>query len=206
MSTQAVLSSELSTWTSGQQLTTSLDPTRFTNCYEIPHWRMPPMRVLSMMASKTYHTVLNHFSFIHQPTFKLHDTAACLAFAICTVGGIRSSAKVDQGWESFLPAPFQPGAHVNGQGRMDGPVVPEASWESLYAKNYASSGRGSASGWSSGSNDSSPVDAQKEQEEEKRMVEQWDGANLVRNDKTNMLVKVSHAVTCIPKRAGLTRP
>ncbi|KAK4686104.1 hypothetical protein P7C73_g4026, partial [Tremellales sp. Uapishka_1] len=66
-----------------------LPPDRFVGCYQIPHWTVPPLRSLSVMASKTFHTLLNHFSFVHLPTFRLIDTAACLAFAICTVGGVR---------------------------------------------------------------------------------------------------------------------
>jgi hypothetical protein len=167
------------------KLISSLDPARFTNCYEIPHWRMPPMRVLSMMAAKTYHTVLNHFSFVHQPTFRLHDTAACLAFAICTVGGIKAS-DIENRFKAFLPSHMQA---TIGTGRMDGPVGPEATWESTYARNYTGQGTPNrSSGWSSVGAVSPEADA--ELEDEKRIVEEWESADLVRNDKTNMLVKV----------------
>lgn len=79
---------------------------------------------------------------------------------------------------------------------MDGPVVPQASWESLYESNYAGAGdatrtRSGSGHWSATSNGSSPSQVEKELEEEKRMVEEWETAGLVRNDKTNMLVKVS---------------
>lgn len=73
------------------------------------------------------------------------------------------------------------------KGRLDGPVNPEATWENTYVKNYASVA----------GSDNSPLglnhsgDAEKDLEVDKRIVEEWDGGNLVRNDKTNMLVKVS---------------
>lgn len=157
------------------------------------------MRVLSLMAAKTYHTVLNHFSFIHQPTFKLHDTAACLAFAICTVGGIRSSSHSAQGYGSLLSMGGAGGR--NADVRMDGPVVPQESWESMYVKNYSESSNGSGNGaiasgrsdWSPGQSTGSPEEIN-ELQEEKRLVEEWQGGHLVRNDKTNMLVKVSSDV------------
>lgn len=146
------------------------------------------------MAAKTYHTVLNHFSFIHQPTFRLHDTAACLAFAICTVGGIRSARRQDP-WNHLLPHIDQALLGGSTQGKkMDGPVVPEASWESLYESNYA--GRRPkvktspiSTGLMLDSMDKfTPIE--EELDDERRMVEEWETAGLVRNDKTNMLVKV----------------
>lgn len=152
------------------------------------------------MATKTYHTVLNHFSFIHQPTFRLHDTAACLAFAICTVGGIRSSFDTEKDYN--IMSALMKGMNPDGTTKMDGPVVPGATWESTYAKNYGGSMRGSGSWngsqWSPTGSSSSGLAgaAERELNDEKRLVEEWDAANLVRNDKTNMLVKVSRGRSC----------
>lgn len=142
----------------------------FNGCYQIPHWALPPLRTLSMMACRTFHTLLNHFSFVHLPTFRLIDTAACLAFAICTVGGIRTgnSSILDQ----YL---WQP---PTGNGRpnpelskaLDGPVVPDQSWESLYEENWY--------------RHNEPVRARQVSD-----VANWKNGPVVRSEKTNMLVK-----------------
>lgn len=119
------------------------------------------------MAYRTFHTVLDHFSFVHLPTFRLIDISPCLAFAICTIGGIRtanSSIYDHYLWE--LPA---------GNGRsdprqatiLDGPVVPNQSWESLYEKNWYHE------------NGSVRVNE----------VPSWKSALTVRNEKIDMLVK-----------------
>jgi hypothetical protein len=113
------------------------------------------------MASRTFHTVLNHFSFIHMPTFKLTDTAACLAFAICTVGGIRTGR---QKWDNILGR----GIQVKKGDDIDGPVPPGGTWESIYAANYQNG----------------------ETDEDIKKVEAWEGAPIVRIEKTHMLVKV----------------
>ncbi|OCF33207.1 hypothetical protein I316_05252 [Kwoniella heveanensis BCC8398] len=138
---------------------------RFAGCYEIPHWGLPPLRTLSVMACRTFHTVLNHFSFLHMPTFRLTDTAACLAFAICTIGGIRT--------DSFTAADdlvFQAMGISNPQKQsLDGPVVPDQSWESLYEANWNKD------------KDDKQIDAQK--------VKRWDKGTVVRAEKTGMLVK-----------------
>ncbi|WVO23677.1 uncharacterized protein IAS62_005032 [Cryptococcus decagattii] len=97
---------------------------RFNGGYQIPHWALPPLRTLSLMAYRTFHTVLNHFSFVHLPTFRLIDTSPCLAFAICTIGGIRTANSSI--YDHYL---WEPPA---GNGRsdprkattLDGPVVP----------------------------------------------------------------------------------
>ncbi|WRT63453.1 uncharacterized protein IL334_000358 [Kwoniella shivajii] len=139
---------------------------RFAGVYQIPHWALPPLRTLSVMACRTYHTVLNHFSFVHMPTFKLNDTAACLAFAICTVGGIRTSATEADNvvlqalGMSGLPRPAR---------ALDGPVVPDQSWEQIYETNWNRSA------------DDKKYDSKK--------VNDWKNGPLVRNEKTNMLVK-----------------
>nr|XP_019048500.1 hypothetical protein I302_02272 [Kwoniella bestiolae CBS 10118]OCF27430.1 hypothetical protein I302_02272 [Kwoniella bestiolae CBS 10118] len=139
---------------------------RFAGVYQIPHWALPPLRTLSVMACRTYHTVLNHFSFVHMPTFKLNDTAACLAFAICTVGGIKTgntTAADNAVLASMgLTGMIQPKA-------LDGPVVPDQSWESIYNANWNKS------------HDDKKYDSEK--------VTNWKNGPIVRNEKTNMLVK-----------------
>ncbi|OCF59978.1 hypothetical protein L486_02651 [Kwoniella mangroviensis CBS 10435] len=139
---------------------------RFAGVYQIPHWALPPLRTLSVMACRTYHTVLNHFSFVHMPTFKLNDTAACLAFAICTVGGIRT------GNATAADAAVLQSLGLSGitpPKALDGPVVPGQSWESIYAANWKKSV------------DDKPYDSEN--------VNNWKNGPLVRNEKTNMLVK-----------------
>ncbi|RXK37673.1 hypothetical protein M231_05085 [Tremella mesenterica] len=139
---------------------------RFAGCYQIPHWALPPLRVLSLMANRTFHTVLNHLSFVHTPTFKLIDTAACLAFAMCTVGGIRTGAQRKNYTIN--------GQRVNPQTYYEqlisGPVTPNQSWEQIYTDNYISGGRDQT-------------------DEDLKKVEEWYNAPIVRNEKTNMLVK-----------------
>lgn len=130
---------------------------RFVGCYSIPHWALPPLQTLSLMANRTYDTVLKHFAFIHMPTFRLVDTAACLAFAICTVGGIKNGGEKDH-------------HRMLMQHLLDGPVPPGQSWESIYKQNYIDR--------SGGVHDS-----------DMRNVQNWDNAPVVRNEKSNMLVK-----------------
>jgi len=120
------------------------------------------------MANRTFDTVLSHFSFIHIPTFRLLDTAACLCFAICTVGGIRTG-KQKYDHQDMMGRP-QPNRR-HDQTRMDGPIPSGQSWESLYKANYQDrSGR---------------IDG-----EDMKKVEEWENAPIVRNEKTNMLIKV----------------
>lgn len=121
------------------------------------------------MASRTFHTVLNHFSFVHTPTFRLIDTAACLAFAICTVGGIRSGKQKDN---HLHYATYPPALKATGDGSgLDGPVLPCQTWESLYKANFQGHG-----------------------DEDEAKVAGWENGPIVRNEKTNMLVKVSSQV------------
>ncbi|ADV24752.1 C2H2 zinc finger protein Zas1A [Cryptococcus gattii E566] len=142
----------------------------FNGCYQIPHWALPPLRTLSMMACRTFHTLLNHFSFVHLPTFRLIDTAACLAFAICTVGGIRTgnSSILDQ----YLWQPPTGNGRPNPERSkaLDGPVVPDQSWESLYEENWY--------------RHNEPVRARQVSD-----VANWKNGPVVRSEKTNMLVK-----------------
>jgi hypothetical protein len=133
---------------------------RFSGCYQIPHWALPPIKTLSLMASRTCDTVLQHFSFVHMPTFRLMDTAACLAFAICTVGGIRTTA------DGGSPPPK---TRLLMQQFLDGPAPPGSTWEDIYHDNYVDD---------SGAQD--PVTAQ---------VGMWKNGVIVRNEKSNMLVK-----------------
>lgn len=121
------------------------------------------------MANRTFDSVLNHFSFIHTPTFKLVDTSACLAFAICTIGGVRSNKHQYQDFrtgEYKVINPNVPTAHKP----LDGPVPPTETWDSMYKRNYHRGG---------------PDD------EAVRHVEKWENGHIVRVEKTNMLVKVS---------------
>ena len=128
------------------------------------------------MASRTFHTVLGHFSMVHLPTFRLIDTAACLAFAICTVGGMKSSkpkwAAILKGQSSRFNWPDSP------LDEIDGPLPPGQGWQSIYATNYARGGFDDA---------------------DMKRVEEWGTADVVRNEKSGMLVKVSSQtlVQCI---------
>ncbi len=127
------------------------------------------------MANRTFDTVLKHFSFVHIPTFRLIDTAACLAFAISTVGGIRSG-KQRYDYASLLQRPPVKGDY-DPQG-MDGPVPPGQTWESIYKANY--------------------LDGVGDEDEDARKVEGWENGPIVRNEKTNMLVKVGKFHTTTP--------
>lgn len=130
---------------------------RFAGCYQVPHWALPPLRTLSVMAAKTYYSVLNHFPFVHDPTFRLVDTTACLAFAICTVGGIRLGNN-------------KSGLLLNGvKSAASSPISTGGVWEQV------------ATEYSQG------VDP--ENAEDRRRWQEWDAGNVVRNEKTNMLVK-----------------
>ncbi len=122
------------------------------------------------MAQRTFDTILQHFSFVHTPTFKLTDTSACLAFAICTVGGVRSGK---QKWDSYFGN--SDWGNVMGVSKpdtiaLDGPVHPETTWESMYKRNFKPNG----------------VD-----DIEVKSIATWENGHIVRNDKTNMLIKVS---------------
>ena len=131
------------------------------------------------MANRTFDTILNHFSFVHLPTFSLVDTAACLAFTICTVSGVRSGTQ-----QSFYPKLPRHLAHQNGRcdpKAMDGPVPPGQSWEGMYKTNYQDLDEG---------------------DEEVKRVEMWESGQILRNEKTNMLVKVGSFPTL--NEAGLT--
>jgi len=132
---------------------------RFSGCYQIPHWALPPLKTLSLMASRTCDTVLQHFSFVHMPTFRLIDTAACLAFAICTVGGIRTTA------DERSPASQK---RLLVEQYLDGPAPPGSTWEDIYRDNYDQAGS------------QDPITAQ---------VGLWKNGVIVRNEKSNMLVK-----------------
>lgn len=133
---------------------------RFTGCYQIPHWALPPLRTLSVMAARTYYSVLNHFPFVHDPTFQLIDTAACLAFAICTVGGIRLSKHKQVGNTMNGDAPSTPAAS---------PLSAGGVWEGV------------------GTDFKIAVDP--EDAEDQRRVQEWEAGQIVRHEKTNMLVK-----------------
>lgn len=143
----------------------SLPADRFGGCYQVPHWALPPLKVMSLMANRTFDTVLNHFSFLHGPTFKLIDTAACLAFAICTVGGIQSGKhKYD-----YLLDRVDAVSHSSKSSGLDGPVPPGSTWESMYRNNFSPGGL---------------------DHDDVEQVAMWQNGHIVRAEKTNMLVKV----------------
>ncbi|WVO17669.1 hypothetical protein L204_105366 [Cryptococcus depauperatus] len=139
----------------------------FAGCYQVSHWALPPIKTLSVMACHTFHTVLNHFSFVHFPTFTLTDTAACLAFAICTVGGIRNGGFWEK--DTLLWCPTIENARP-AKNALDGPVIPDQSWESLYEES-----------WQKCNERIRAVEA--------KNVANWKRGSIVRSEKTNMLVK-----------------
>jgi len=147
----------------------SLPADRFGGCYQVPHWALPPLKTMSLMANRTFDTILNHFSFLHGPTFKLIDTAACLAFAICTVGGVRSGKHKYDYLLDRVDA-ISNGNSAGGDLPLDGPVPPGNTWESMYRSNFIRGG---------------PDD------EAVAHVAKWENGHIVRVEKTNMLVKVS---------------
>lgn len=61
-------------------------PHLFRCCYSIPHWNLPPVTRLSMLALHAQQNLLKHFPIIHEPTFRLDTTPGCLAFAMCMLG------------------------------------------------------------------------------------------------------------------------
>ena len=148
----------------------SLPAERFAGCYQIPHWGLPPLRTLSVMANRTFDTVLKHFSMVHTPTFRLIDTAACLAFAICTVGGIKSSA---QSWHKLMKTNIKLIGPDVDPDSIDGPLPPGQGWQSIFEKNF-------------GDVESGDPDSKK--------VGEWESAHIVRNEKSNMLVKVGRKI------------
>lgn len=147
----------------------SLPADRFGGCYQVPHWDLPPIKSLSLMANRTFDTVLNHFSFLHGPTFKLMDTAACLAFAMCTVGGVISNKHKKGRWYHNFNS-SNPGSQPAALLALDGPVPPDGTWESMYRSNYSRGGQ-----------DDDVIEP----------VTNWENGHIVQAEKTNMLVKVS---------------
>ncbi|CAD6903145.1 unnamed protein product, partial [Tilletia controversa] len=76
----------------------------FRACYSIPHWDLPPLTRLSMLAFHCQKNLLKHFPFIHEPTFRIDTTPGCVAFAICMLG----SSDIGRKWwagEDVLPRP-----------------------------------------------------------------------------------------------------
>ena len=122
------------------------------------------------MAHQMYDSILNHFPFIHTPTFKLVDTAVCLAFAICTVGGVRT----DQYNTDHLlgrGGVFPPSDRSQtADETLDGPLPRGHGWESM-RRNIASR------------DDVNKIDI--------KHIDMWENGHIVRDDKSNMLVKVS---------------
>ena len=135
---------------------------------------------MSFMANRTFNTVLKHFSMVHLPTFRLIDTAACLAFAICTVGGIRSSNTpwlvADRPYQ-HADRPYQ--QQTNNIESMDGPLPPGQGWQSMFEQNF-------------GGGDEADPDS--------KIVGEWESAHIVRNEKSNMLVKVCNFSSSLSRR------
>ncbi|CAO1623141.1 unnamed protein product [Sympodiomycopsis kandeliae] len=58
----------------------------FKACYSIPHWELPPLTRLSMLAMHAQQNLLKHVPILHEPTFRIETTPVCLAFAACMLG------------------------------------------------------------------------------------------------------------------------
>ncbi|CAO1622238.1 unnamed protein product [Jaminaea pallidilutea] len=60
--------------------------TMFRSCYSIPHWDLPPLTRLSVLAMHAQQNLLKHVPILHEPTFRLDTTPCCVAFAACMLG------------------------------------------------------------------------------------------------------------------------
>ncbi|KAK0531416.1 hypothetical protein OC834_002962 [Tilletia horrida] len=89
----------------------------FRACYSIPHWDLPPLTRLSMLAFHSQKNLLKHFPFIHEPSFRIDTTPGCLAFATCMLGGSETGRKWWAG-EETLPRPE--GAHIVEELKSEG--------------------------------------------------------------------------------------
>lgn len=58
----------------------------FRACYSIPHWELPPLTRLSVLAMHAQQNLLKHVPILHEPTFRIDTTPGCLAFAFCMLG------------------------------------------------------------------------------------------------------------------------
>ncbi|PWN25924.1 hypothetical protein BDZ90DRAFT_280910 [Jaminaea rosea] len=63
-----------------------LPKSMFRPCYNIPHWDLPPLTRLSVLAMHAQQNLLKHVPILHEPTFRLDTTPGCLAFAACMLG------------------------------------------------------------------------------------------------------------------------
>ncbi|PWY99522.1 hypothetical protein BCV70DRAFT_120096 [Testicularia cyperi] len=70
-----------------------LPPEMFRACYSIPHWSLPPISRLSVLALHAQQNLLKHFPILHEPTFRIDSTPGCIAFAICMLGGHEAGRK-----------------------------------------------------------------------------------------------------------------
>ncbi len=70
-----------------------IPPEMFRPCYSISHWALPPITRLSMLALHAQQNLLKHFPVIHEPTFRIDTTPACVAFAMCILGGHEAGRK-----------------------------------------------------------------------------------------------------------------
>jgi len=100
----------------------------FRACYSIPHWDLPPLTRLSMLAFYSQKNLLKHFPFMHEPTFRIDTTPGCLAFATCMLGSSESGRKWWAG-EDVLPRP--PTAHIVEDGNSEGQYFDEEDGEVL---------------------------------------------------------------------------
>ncbi|KAF8319372.1 hypothetical protein DL93DRAFT_182816 [Clavulina sp. PMI_390] len=64
-----------------------IPPGLFAGCYTVPHWLLPPLQRLSVFAGNSFRNIGYHLGVIHEPTFRLADAHAWLAFALCTAAG-----------------------------------------------------------------------------------------------------------------------
>lgn len=74
---------------SGFVADSSVPAERFSTCYTVEHWHMPSIRTLSYMAKQATTQILTRVPIVHLPTLNMQDLAACLSFAICTIGSVR---------------------------------------------------------------------------------------------------------------------
>nr|CDI53691.1 c2h2 zinc finger protein zas1a [Melanopsichium pennsylvanicum 4] len=68
-------------------------PDMMRPCYSIPHWSLPPLTRLSVLALHAQQNLLKHFPVLHEPTFRIDTTPGCVAFAMCMLGGHEAGRK-----------------------------------------------------------------------------------------------------------------
>lgn len=131
------------------ELTSSVPADRFAGCYTVEHWHMPSVKTLSYMAKQATSQILTRVPVVHLPTLNMQDVAACLAFAICTIGSVRVGPRAGD--------------------------LPEASWLEQGMTEPVPG---------------EPGEAAPPGSEEQKEMEGWKAGQVVRHEKTHMLVKV----------------